>query len=76
MNEANRSFPHIKIKCTREGIATPPIPFPKSRAQQTEKNIGDRWGHGNKLKNSASGIVSDWQTQVEERKKEQKPARR
>jgi hypothetical protein len=73
MNEANRSFPHIKIKCTREGIATPPIPFPKSRAQQTEKNIRDRWGHGNKLKNSASGIVSDWQTQVEERKKEQKP---
>jgi Subtilase family len=73
MNEANRSFPHIKIECTREGIATPPIPFPKSVSQQTEKNIGDRWGHGNKLKNSASGIVSDWQTQVEERKKEQKP---
>jgi Subtilase family len=73
MNEANRSFPHIELKFSTQGTASPPSGGGRKKTPKTQANLGDRWGHGNKLKNAASGIVSDWQTQVEERKKEQKP---
>jgi Subtilase family len=74
MNEVNRAFPHIELKFAREGVAsTPPLPHSK-KTPTTQANLNDRWGHGNKLKGSVSGIVSDWQEQLAERQQEKKPA--
>lgn len=72
MNEANRSFPHIELKFATEGTASFTT-FPREKTPKTQANLGDSWGHGNKLKGSVSGIISDWQEQLVERKQEQKP---
>jgi Subtilase family len=72
MNEANRSFPHIELKFATEGTAFFQT-FPRDKTPKTQANLGDSWGHGSKLKGSVSGIVSDWQDLVIERKKAQKP---
>jgi hypothetical protein len=72
MNEANRSFPHIELKFATEGTASFTT-FPREKTPKTQTNLGDSWGHGNKLKSSVSGIISDWQEQLVERKQEQKP---
>jgi Subtilase family len=72
MNEANRSFPHIELKFATEGTASFTT-FPREKTPKTQANLGDSWGHGNKLKSSVSGIISDWQEQLVERKQEQKP---
>ena len=73
MNEANRSFPHIELKFSTQGTASPPSGGGRKKTQTTQLNLGDRWGHGNKLKGSVSGIVSDWQEHLVERKQEEKP---
>jgi Subtilase family len=73
MNQANRSFPHIELKFAREGAALPPPPRSKKVNTPTQANLNDRWGHGSKLKGSVSGIISDWQEQLTERKQEEKP---
>jgi subtilisin family serine protease len=72
MNEANRSFPHIELKFATEGTAFFQT-FPRDKTPKTQTNLGDSWGHGNKLKGSVSVIISDWQEQLVERKQEQKP---
>ncbi len=72
MNEANRSFPHIELKFATEGTASFTT-FPREKTPKTQANLGDSWGHGNKLKGSVSGIISDWHEQLVERKQEQKP---
>jgi subtilisin family serine protease len=73
MNEVNRSFPHIELRFAREGDALPPPRPKKSNTPTTQSNLNNRWGHGSKLKGSASGIISDWQEQLAERKEEEKP---
>jgi hypothetical protein len=73
MNDANRSFPHIELKFSTQGKASPPPGGGRKKTPQTQANLSDRWGHGNKLKGSVSGITSDWQGMLSERKKEQKP---
>jgi Subtilase family len=72
MNQANRSFPHIELKFATKGTASFAT-FPREKNLKTQANLGDSWGHGNKLKGSVSGIISDWQEQLVERKQEQKP---
>ena len=72
MNEANRSFPHIELKFATQGTASFQT-FPRDKTPTTQTNLNDSWGHGSKLKGSVSGIVSDWQEQLVERKQEQKP---
>jgi subtilisin family serine protease len=72
MNEANRSFPHVELKFATEGTAFFQT-FPRDKTPKTQANLGDSWGHGSKLKSSVSGIVSDWQEQLIERKQSQKP---
>lgn len=72
MNEANRSFPHIELKFATEGTAFFQT-FSRDKTPKTQANLGDSWGHGNKLKGSVSVIISDWQEQLVERKQEQKP---
>jgi hypothetical protein len=73
MNELSRSFPHIELKFSTQGTACPPSGGKRKKTQTTQTNLGDRWGHGNKLKGSVSGIVSDWQEQLIERKQSRKP---
>jgi hypothetical protein len=70
MNEAK--FPHIELKFTAEGIATP-ARGGGDKKLTTQENLTDRRGHGNKLKGSVVGIVSDWQENLVERKQEEKP---
>jgi Subtilase family len=72
MNEAKRSFPHVELKFATEGTAFFQT-FPRDKTPKTQANLGDSWGHGSKLKSSVSGIVSDWQEQLIERKQSQKP---
>jgi Subtilase family len=72
MNEAKRSFPHVELKFATEGTAFFQT-FPRDKTPKTQANLGDSWGHGSKLKGSVSGIVSDWQEQLIERKQSQKP---
>jgi Subtilase family len=66
-------FPHIELKFSKEGIAAPGSSGSRTKSSITKKNLGDRWGHGNSLMSSVSGIVSDWQEQLVEREREQKP---
>ncbi len=73
MNDANRSFPHIELKFSTQGKASPPPGGGRKKTAQTQANQSDRWGHGNKLKGSVSGITSDWQGMLSKRKQEQKP---
>jgi hypothetical protein len=72
MNESNRLFPHIELKFATEGTAFFQT-FPRDKTPKTQVNLVDRWGHGRKLKGSVSGIISDWQEKLVERKKTQKP---
>jgi Subtilase family len=73
MNEANRSFPHIELKFATQGTAASPRSGGRKKTPTTQSNLGDRWGHGSKLKGSVAGIASDWQEQLVERKQEKKP---
>jgi hypothetical protein len=73
MNEANRSFPHIELKFATQGTAASPPGGGRQKTPTTQSNLGDRWGHGNKLKGSVAGIVSDWQEHLVERQQEEKP---
>jgi subtilisin family serine protease len=73
MNQTNRSFPHIELKFATQGTASPPPSGGRKKTPTTQSNLGDRWGHGNKLKGSVAGIVSDWQEHLVERQQEEKP---
>jgi hypothetical protein len=73
MNDVNRPFPHVELKFSTQGKASPPPGGGRKKTPQTQANLGDRWGHGNNLKGAVSGITSDWQGVLSERKKEQKP---
>ena len=73
MNQTNKSFPHIELKFSTQGTASPPPGGGRQKTLTTQSNLGDRWGHGNKLKGSVSGIVSDWQEHLVERQQDSKP---
>jgi subtilisin family serine protease len=73
MNEASRSFPHVELKFAIQGTAASPPSGGRKKTPTTQSNLGDRWGHGNKLKGSVAGIVSDWQEHLVERQQEEKP---
>ncbi len=66
-------FPHIELKLTTEDTAKPARGVPKNNPK-TKENAANRQGHGKKLKNIASSIVSDWQELKEEREEEEKPS--
>jgi hypothetical protein len=73
MNESRNQFPHIELKFSQQGIAAPNSVGSRPKSSRTQTNLGDRWRHGNSLKSSVSGIVSDWQDRLIEREREQKP---
>jgi hypothetical protein len=74
MTESSRKFPHVQLRFVKGGTAASPSRNSRTRDPRTQANLGDRWGHGNRLKSSASSVITDWQTQLEERKKDQKPS--
>ncbi|EDX75008.1 hypothetical protein MC7420_882 [Coleofasciculus chthonoplastes PCC 7420] len=65
-------FPHIPLRLTREGTAVFTSGGRKPNPQTTT-NLSDRWGHGNRLKNSTASIVSAWQDIQQKREEEEKP---
>jgi hypothetical protein len=71
MSKANKRFPHIELQFVKAGSAASSSP-PRRSTRSTE-NLSGRDGHGRKLKESISGIVGDWQENLEERRQEQKP---
>jgi hypothetical protein len=73
MNELRKQFPHIELKFSKQGDAATPSGGSRPRSSRTQANLGDRWGHGNSLKSSISGIALDWQEQLVERLSEAKP---
>jgi hypothetical protein len=74
MADNSKQFPHVPLRLTKEGTA-------KSSSRRrgkklnpiTANNQSDRWGHSKKLKGSVNSIVANWQSSIEERKKEDKP---
>jgi len=72
MSEQSRRFPHIELQFTAQGSAAF-TRFPREKNPKTQAKLGDRGGHGSTLKSSASGIVSSWQENLEERRQDQKP---
>jgi inosine-uridine nucleoside N-ribohydrolase len=49
MVQSSQGFPHIQLKLTDKGTET-----------QTSINLGNRQGHGSKIKNLVSSVVDDW----------------
>ena len=70
MVQSSQGFPHIQLRLTAKGIATP-APPPRGKNKITVANLGNRQGHGNKLKNSVESIIFNWQENQEEQKQEQ-----
>jgi hypothetical protein len=67
-------FPHVALRLVREGDAFSGAPSRWDRRQQRSlDNLNNRAGHGQKLQKSASGIVSDWQKQLSQRRKAKQP---
>jgi len=65
-------FPHIPLRLTRAGTAAFTFGGRKPNPRTTT-NLSDRWGHGNRLKNSTVSIVSAWQDIQQKREEEEKP---
>jgi hypothetical protein len=67
-------FPHVVLRFVREGAAYSVGQTRWDRRQQRSKNnLNNRAGHGQTLQNSASGVVSDWQQQLSQRKQANQP---
>ncbi len=73
MAQNSKQFPHVQLRLTKEGTAKSARGGSKKPHPTTTSNKQDRWGHGSKLKNSASSISNDWQSSIKEREEEEKP---
>jgi hypothetical protein len=74
MSEQFNQFPHLPLRLTNQGTAAPPPGGGGKKASPTTlTNRGNASGHGSKLKSSISSIVSNWETEREQRQEEGKP---
>lgn len=73
MVEKAERFPHIKLRLIREGIAISPPGGKREKSEKTAANLNDRWGHGNRLRNSASSVSFSWGEAIKKREEENKP---
>jgi len=74
MAQNSKQFPHVQLRLTKEGTAKPARGGNNNKINPTTaSNKSDRWGHGSKLKSSASLIAADWQSSIKEREEEKKP---
>ncbi|WP_199784799.1 hypothetical protein [Nostoc sp. 'Lobaria pulmonaria (5183) cyanobiont'] len=72
MVESSQGFPHIRLRLTTEGRAASPSGGGKNNPI-TVVNLGNRQGHGSKLKSSVDSLIFEWQETQEEREQEEKP---
>lgn len=72
MVESSQGFPHITLRLTKQGSAVPPTGGGKKNSI-TVVNLGNRQGHGSKLKGSVESLIFDWQDTQEKREQEGKP---
>ncbi|MEH2397082.1 S8 family peptidase [Nostoc sp.] len=72
MVESSQGFPHIRLRLTTEGRAASPSGGGKNNLI-TVVNLGNRQGHGGKLKSSVDSLIFEWQETQEEREQEEKP---
>ncbi|MFN6483801.1 MULTISPECIES: S8 family serine peptidase [unclassified Nostoc] len=72
MVEGSQGFPHIELRLTTEGRAASP-PGGGKKNPITVVNLGNRQGHGGKLKGSVDSLIFEWQETQEEREQEEKP---
>jgi hypothetical protein len=73
MVESSQGFPHIRLRLTTEGRAASPPGGGGKKNSITVVNLGNRQGHGGKLKSSVDSLIFDWQETQEEREQEGKP---
>jgi len=74
MSEQFNQFPHLPLRLTNQGTAAPPPGGGgKKPSPTTLANRGNASGHGSKLKSSISSIISNWETEREQRQEEGRP---
>lgn len=74
MTQNSKQFPHVQLRFVREGSAILSGGGGNRRPNPiTASNRNDRWGHGSRLKSSASSIAANWQSSIKEREEEEKP---
>jgi hypothetical protein len=73
MVKSSQGFPHIQLKLTTEGTASPAPSGARKQNPQTAANLSDRQGHGKRLKSSIDSLISYWQDTQEKREEEGKP---
>ncbi len=73
MVKSSQGFPHIQLRLTTEGTASPALSGARKQNPQTAANLSDRQGHGKRLKSSIDSLISYWQDTQEKREEEGKP---
>ncbi len=71
MVERSDSYSHIPLRLTRQGTATPLGRGSRRKNPNTEANLGNRQGHGGRLRNSLESIIFDWQENKKQREDEE-----
>ncbi len=69
----SQKFPHVQLRLTTEGTATPARSGSRKQNPRTSANLGDRQGHGRKLKGEVFSLISEWEDLEEKREEEGKP---
>lgn len=72
MVESSQGFPHIDLRLTDKGTAKSLGGGANKKDTQTHINLSNRQGHGSKIQQLVSSLISDWeitQQQQEEDKK-------
>ncbi|WP_204106358.1 MULTISPECIES: S8 family peptidase [Spirulina sp. CCY15215] len=72
MSNNPKHFPHIALNLATEGTLDRSRGGGKKNTQ-TARNLGDRQGHGTKIRDLVLSVVDDWQTTQEQREGENKP---
>ncbi|MBP0016763.1 MAG: S8 family peptidase [Cyanobacteria bacterium SBLK] len=73
MSDNSKSFPHISLKLTTEGILNSSGGGRSQKTTQTAKNLSNRQGHGTKIRDLVLSVVNDWKITQEQREEEDKP---
>jgi len=75
MVKENKIKQHIQLKLTRQGNAVSPRGG-GNKNPTTTANLGNRQGHGKRLKNSVDSLVNYWQDIKEQREEEEEEERK
>jgi len=72
MSESSNFLPHLPLRLAKEGDASLHGGGP-GKSPRSIENKSDIYGHGSRLSNAASSIVSNWETNCTEREEKNKP---